>query len=145
MVGDNFFTDGFHPSLIGYTGLARAILQRLHARHAFGWPESSPTPEVSPSDFAAHFRIPQDKWKVICDFSAWFYHKTSVIRFDPTARLAKAEWYRLAGQRIRDGSLPEAVAVPGVGTRIHGPDQVPRPSGDADTVGSWRKGQHDPQ
>ena len=50
VVGDNFFTDGFHPSLIGYTGLARAILQGLHARHAFGRPESSSSPEVSPSD-----------------------------------------------------------------------------------------------
>ncbi len=60
---------------------------------------------------------------------------TSVIRFDPTARLDKSERYRLAGERIRDGSLPEAVAVPGVGTRIQGPDQAPRPSDDADTVG----------
>ena len=29
--GDDFFADGLHPSLIGYTGLAEAILRGLHA------------------------------------------------------------------------------------------------------------------
>ena len=42
--GDTFFTDAFHPSLIGYTGLAEAILRGLHARRAFGWGEAAPAP-----------------------------------------------------------------------------------------------------
>ena len=50
VVGDNFFTDGLHPSLIGYTGLAQAILQGLFARRALNWPEASPSPAVTPAD-----------------------------------------------------------------------------------------------
>ena len=55
-VGDNFFTDGLHPSLIGYTGLAQAILQGLHARRAFGWAEDVPVAGRDPVRLRRAFR-----------------------------------------------------------------------------------------
>lgn len=117
-VGDAFFTDGFHPSLIGYTGLAQAILSGLHDREALGFTKSAPEPRATAADCARHFGMDPDKWRQVCDYAAWFYHHTSAIRFDPSKRLAKSERYAEAGRRIQAGVAPGRVGVPGVGTRI---------------------------
>ena len=92
LAGDTFFTDGFHPSLIGYTALAEAILRGLHSRRAFGWGEAAPAPvpAVTPSDCARHFGMDPEKWRHVCDYAAWFYGHTAYVRFDPSGRLAKA-------------------------------------------------------
>ena len=124
VVGDNFFTDGLHPSLIGYTELARAIVRGLSARRAFDWPESSTSPEVSPSECAAHFGMNAERWAYVCDYAAWFYQNTACIRFDPSDRLAKADRYRRAYERIERGSSPDAVEVMGIGTHLVAPHQV---------------------
>ncbi len=99
VVGDRFFTDGFHPSLIGYTALAEAILRGLHSRRSFGWGEASPAPvpAVSPSDCARHFGMDQDRWRQVCDYAAWFYGHTAYVRFDPSGRLDKAARIRRSG------------------------------------------------
>ncbi len=49
-LGDEFFADGLHPSLIGFTEMAQAILQRLHARGRSAGPRhrrSRPSPRPS--------------------------------------------------------------------------------------------------
>ncbi len=120
--GDNFFTDGIHPSLIGYTELAGAILRGLHARRAFGWGEggSGPPPVVTPSDCARHFGMNPDRWWRICDYAAAFYYHAAVVRFDQTERKAKEARYAEASRKIRAGIAPDDVGMPGVGTRIVG-------------------------
>jgi lysophospholipase L1-like esterase len=131
--GDTFFTDGFHPSLIGYTALAEAVLRRLHARRAFGWGESSPTPApvVTPADCARHFAMDPKKWQDVCGYAAWFYSQTSPVRFDPTERLAKQARYGEASRRIEAGTDPEAVGMPGIGTRIAPAAQLAAAPGEA--------------
>ena len=130
-VGDTFFTDGFHPSLIGYTALSEAILRGLHARRAFGWGEAAPAPEpaVSGADCARHFGIDAEKWRNVCDYAEWFYDHTADVRFDPSARRAKAAIYREASRRIKAGLAPEDVGVPGVGTRRIPPTNLAVTSG----------------
>ncbi len=124
--GDNAFTDGFHPSLIGYTALAEAILRGLHARHAFGWGASAPAPEpsVSPADCAGHFGMDAEKWPIICDYAAWFYSHTAEVRFDPSGRSAKAGRYHDAALRIKAGTTPEDTGMPGVGVRRVAPTSL---------------------
>ena len=118
VVGDRFFTDGFHPSLIGYTALAEAILRGLHSRRSFGWGEASPAPvpAVSPSDCARHFGMDQDRWRQICDYAAWFYAHTAFVRFDPSERVGKACDTPKRPVGSRPGTAPEDVGMPGVGT-----------------------------
>jgi hypothetical protein len=117
--GDNIFTDGIHPSLIGYTGLAEAILRGLHARRAFVWGEGQPGPEpvVTASECARHFGMDPDRWREVCDYAASFYHHAAAIRFDPSARKAKEARYAEASRRIQAGIAPEDVGMLGVGTR----------------------------
>ncbi len=120
VVGDNFFADAMHPSLIGYTELAQAILRGLHARRAFGWGQAAPAPEpvVTPLDCARHFGMDPDRWWRICGYAADFYYHAANVRFDPSARKAKEAMYQQAGQRIRSGTDPSETGVAGIGARI---------------------------
>ncbi len=136
VVGDNFFTDGLHPSLIGYTFLAGAILQELYSRRAFDWPESSPSPVVTPAECAAHFGMNAERWAEVCDYAGWFYQNTAFIRFDPSNRVVKADRYRMASERIKGGSSPDALGVRGVGTELVDPGHAARPAGDAEDFGA---------
>ena len=122
-LGDEFFADGLHPSLIGYTALAQAILRGLHARQAFGWPATAPEPVVTPAECAAHFGMDNKKWASICEYDVWFYQMTAYIRYDPSERLAKRSRFLDARRQIEQGIRPETVGVPGLGT-----DQLRSPS-----------------
>jgi hypothetical protein len=115
-VGDEFIADGHHPSLIGYAALSQAILQALYARQAFDWPTSSPAPVVTPSGCAAHFEMNSEKWVVACHYLESFYEMTAHIRFDPSQRLARVGRYEEAIRRLENGTSPETIRVPGVGT-----------------------------
>jgi hypothetical protein len=123
---DTCFSDGIHPSLIGYTGLAEAILRGLHARRAFGWGDGAPSsePALTAGECARHFGMNPNTWQMVCDYSAWFYSQTAKVRFDPSARQAKADRYHAATLRIRAGMAPEDVGMPGVGTRAAPPPEV---------------------
>jgi lysophospholipase L1-like esterase len=120
IAGDEFFTDGLHPSLIGYTELAQAILTGLHARRALGWPESAPPPVVTPAECAAHFEMDNARWIEICEYAVWFYDMTSYIRYDPSARQDKAQRFREAKRQLEAGKRPESLGIPGIGTERPG-------------------------
>jgi tetratricopeptide (TPR) repeat protein len=120
VVGDDFFADAMHPSLIGYTEIARAILISLRARRVFGWGQASPAPEsaVTPAECARHFGMDPDRWQHICDYAAEFYHFAAIVRFDPSARKAKEARFEEASRRIRSGTDPSETGAAGIGTRI---------------------------
>jgi hypothetical protein len=120
VVGDNFFGDAMHPSLIGYTELARAILRGLHARRALGWDQaaSAPEPVLTPADCARHFGMDPERWRVVCHYSAEFYHYAAVVRFDPSARKADEARYEEARRQIQSGTDPNETGVAGIGTKI---------------------------
>ncbi len=115
--GDESFTDGFHPSLIGYAAIGEAILRAMHARRALGWGTSSPTPSLSPEELARHFGMDSARWRAVCAYGAWFYRHTADVRFDPSNRLAKADRFQRAGEQIAAGKPPEELGQPGLGVR----------------------------
>jgi hypothetical protein len=120
VAGDNFFADAMHPSLIGYTELARATLRELHTRRAFGWGQAAPAPEPAPTpaDCARHFGMDRGRWQAICDYAAEFYFHAAVVRFDLAARRAKEARYEPASRRIQAGTDPSETGMAGIGTRI---------------------------
>jgi len=117
-LGDEFFADGLHPSLIGFTELARAILQGLHSRRALGWPANGKSPELTPAECAAHFGMDNKRWASICAYVVWFCQMTAYIRYDPSERLAKATRFREAQHQLERGSSPDALQIPGIGTQM---------------------------
>lgn len=127
VVGDNFFTDGIHPSLIGYTELAGAILEALHARHVFGWGIRAragaweTAPIVTAAECARHFGMKASRWLKVCEYATNFYHHAATVRFDPEERKLKEARYEEAARRIQAGTAPEGAGMPGVGTRLMGP------------------------
>ena len=66
------------------------------------------------------------KWAEVCEYAAWFYQMTAVIRFEPygTARPRPTGTIgRASGSR--PGAARVLVHVPGVGTQIVPPGEPP--------------------
>jgi hypothetical protein len=117
ILDDRLFHDAQHPNLLGYTVLARDLLDQLRARRAFGWPEAVATPPVDADACAGHFGIDAGRWETICGREAWFYDVTAYIRYDPAFRLARADDYRRAAEAIKAGRHPAEAGIPGWGPR----------------------------
>jgi hypothetical protein len=117
ILGDSLFLDAMHPTVRGHALLARAILDGLRARGAFGWPEGTPTPEVDPAECVVRFGLGTEGWKVACEWGTTFFERTAHIRYDPSERLAWITRYRRAASAIAEGRDPEDVGLPGIGVR----------------------------
>jgi hypothetical protein len=112
---DRLFHDAQHPNLRGYAALARALLERLKQRGAFGWPEGRPAPEVSAADCARHFGMDARRWATVCERAATFYKRTASIRYDPSESLEKARRYADAAKRLASGQPPGLIDLVGLG------------------------------
>jgi hypothetical protein len=117
ILDDHVFNDGQHPSLRGYIALAQAILERLHACRAFGWPQDAEPPLIDPVACADHFGMGAKEWATVCGRASWFLGSMAYIRFDPAERMAKAKRLEEADRRIAAGTPPEAMGIPGIGIR----------------------------
>jgi hypothetical protein len=125
ILGDPLFLDAMHPSVRGHALLARAILDGLRGRGAFGWPEGTPTPEIDLAECAAHFGLNAKAWKAVCDWGATFFERTAYIRYDPAERLGWITRYRGAARAIALGCDPDDAGLPGIG--IGAPSVASRP------------------
>ena len=121
LLDDHLFHDGLHPSLRGQIALAQAVLQALHDRKAFGWPDAAPPPVIDPAECAEHFGLTPYAWEKICNFGIMFYDLTVGLRHDPAERIAKRAGFGSALERIKAGERPESVGLPNVGV----PEPVP--------------------
>jgi hypothetical protein len=117
ILDEHQFHDAQHPTLLSYIALTQDLLNQLHARKAFGWPEGTPAPTIDPSECAEHFGLDAAMWAEVCRRSASFYEITSGIRYDSSDRNARAARYREAAEAIASGTAPEDTGVPGVGVR----------------------------
>src|SRR5262249_21811670 len=70
---DRLFHDAQHVNLAATVALAQEVLEQLHRRRAFGWPESTPVPRIELEATARHFGMDARKWAIVCERSADFY------------------------------------------------------------------------
>lgn len=103
ILDDHVFHDAQHPNLRGYVALARAVLNRLHARRAFDWPDGRTAPGITPADCAAHFGLGPRAWSAVCTRTAIFFEGTAYIRYEPSGSLEKARRYHIEARRIAAG------------------------------------------
>jgi hypothetical protein len=115
LLDDHLFHDAVHPSLSGHVALARGILEALHARRAFGWPDSSPLRWLTSRDCATHFGLKPTDWKSIAGQGFVYYNTVSSLRYDWQQRIAKQSAFQLAVERIAAGEPPEALCLPNIG------------------------------
>jgi tetratricopeptide (TPR) repeat protein len=117
ILGNHEFCDAQHPSLLSYVALSQDALDQLASRKLLGWPEHTAAPRINIEDCALNFRLDREKWKTVCERSAFFYEATAYIRYDPSDRLARQALYEQAGMKLASGMSPEKTGVPGLGTR----------------------------
>lgn len=108
-----FFHDAVHPILSGHVALAEAVLARLKARSAFGWPETTPAPRLDPKRCAAQFGINATAWAVVCQRAAAQYEMLSFLTVDPLERMDRRDRLLGLARQIRAGVPLESLAIPG--------------------------------
>ena len=115
ILDDELFHDIVHPTLVGHAALAEAVLRGLKSRAAFGWPASTPAPVLDPRRCAMELGIDRAVWATVCERSAVFYVHIAFLTSDPADRIQWRDRYATAARRIRAGTPPDDVSVPGVG------------------------------
>ena len=111
----DLFHDNVHPTLAGHIALAEAVLGGLKARAAFGWPASTPAPVLDPRQCAEQFGIDAFAWAAVCDRSAAYYGQIALLPSDSVERVKWRDRYATAARKIRAGSRPEDLGIPGIG------------------------------
>ncbi|HEV3163061.1 MAG TPA: tetratricopeptide repeat protein, partial [Isosphaeraceae bacterium] len=120
IIDDHLIHDGQHPTLRGYIALTQDLLEKLHTRHAFGWPDSVATPVIDPSECASHFELDAAKWSFVCHHTAGFHARTSKLRYDPSEHLARVQRLVDAANQIEAGKSPDEVGITGLGVHPSG-------------------------
>jgi hypothetical protein len=105
LIGDRVIQDAHHPTLLGYTALAGAVLRELRLRKAF----DTVAPPLDPDACARHFGMDGPKWATVFERTSAHYKRVAGYRYDPEQRLEKSRRYALAAQRINDGEAPSIV------------------------------------
>ncbi len=121
LLDDRLFQDAMHPSLRGQIALAQAVLRRLRAHRAFGWPETVPVTSIDPADCVDRFRMYREGWKRICLWGINFGNYAQGLRYEGALRLEKRKAYADAHDRLVAGEAPEALGIPNIGV----PEPVP--------------------
>jgi hypothetical protein len=114
ILDDYLFHDAHHMNLVGTIAVARDVLEQLRARHAFGWPESTPVPPIELVECASHFKMDARKWAKVCERSSGFYSRQAYARYDPADRVLAQERYNqtaaaIAAGRHLDFAIPRSL------------------------------------
>jgi len=115
ILDDHLFHDNVHPTLVGHVAIAQAVVAGLKHRGAFGWPESTPAPELDPRHCADDFGIDSAAWASVCDRTADFYSELAFLSVDPAERMEWRDRHAAAASQIRAGIRPDCTNIPGVG------------------------------
>jgi hypothetical protein len=110
LIGDVVIQDAHHPTLLGYTALAGAVLRELGHRHTF----ASAKPIALPLDAdscARQFGMDGPKWATVCERTSVHYQRVAGYRYDSAERLDKSRQYGSAARRLNEGEAP-AVVLP---------------------------------
>ena len=112
---DPLIVDPMHPTLLGHTALAQAVLARLRGCPELGWDDAAPIPEVDPLECASHFKMDTEAWIGACDLVSDCWGKCAYACFDPSNRLARSRRYVEASRQLANGKSADDVGVPGIG------------------------------
>jgi hypothetical protein len=116
LLDDHVIQDTHHPTLVGYTALAGAVLRELGRRGEFATDVSFDVP-LDPAVCARQFALDQTRWSTVCDRSREHYQRVAGYRYDPAERLFKSRRYAEAAALLGQGIPADRLGVPGIGTR----------------------------
>ncbi len=129
--------DTHHPTLLGQTALAQAVLRELARKNVLGSSFRAPSP-FDAGDCARHFGMDAEKWATMCDRTSEHYRRVAGYRYDPAERLEKARQYAEAARRIRSGVAPERAGIPGLGVEASARRGMQGSEGDRGNRGAKR-------
>jgi hypothetical protein len=108
LVGDRVIQDAHHPTLVGYTTLAGAVLREVQLRKHF--PAARPIAlPLDPDACSRHFGMDGPNWAAVCERTSVHYKRVAGYRYDPEERLEKSRRYASAAHRLNSGEAPSLV------------------------------------
>ena len=113
LLDDHVIEDTHHPNLKGQVALASSVLRELRSRPVLG----DESPIDLPLDMAAcleQFQMDAARLATACERTSVHYERVSGYRYDATERLEKSRRYAEAARRLRAGSAPDDVGLPGL-------------------------------
>jgi Tetratricopeptide repeat len=128
LLDDHVIQDTHHPTLVGYTALAGAVLREMGRRGVFGAAVSFERP-LDPAVCAGRFGMDEQKWSMVCDRSREHYKRVAGYRYDPAERLFKSRRYAEARDRLARGTPADKLGVPGLGAQALSPHGLDSPTG----------------
>ena len=138
LLDDHVIQDTHHPTLLGQTALAQAVLRELARRNVLG-PSFRKAGPFDAGDCARHFGLDAEKWATMCDRTSEHYRRVAGYRYDPAERLEKARRYAEAARRIRSGVPPERAGIPGLETGESAQPETPGSEADPRPRATKRK------
>jgi hypothetical protein len=105
LVGDRVIQDAHHPTLIGYTALAGALLRELQLRKVIAAARPIALP-LDPDACGRHFGMDGPKWATVCERTSVHYKRVAGYRYDPEERLEKSRRYASVARRLEGGETP---------------------------------------
>ncbi len=115
VIDQSLVHDLVHPTLKGQTILARAILDELKRRRAWGWPDDTPVDGLEPWRIEREFGIDGAVWATVCRRVAAQYEMIEFLTVDPLERNAWRDRFLAAAARLKEGAFPRDLGLPGVG------------------------------
>ncbi len=142
LVGDLVIQDAHHPTLVGYTALAGAVLRELQARQVLAAARPIALP-LDPDACGRHFGLDGPKWAIVCERTSVHYKRVAGYRYDPVERLEKSRRYASAARRLAAGEAPSSALAPSGAAatatpRSDGPYGTAGRDGHTDTSGVGR-------
>jgi hypothetical protein len=98
LIGDHVIQDAHHPTLVGYTALAGAVLRELQFRKTFAPARPIALP-IDPDASARHFAMDGPKWANVFERTSVHYKRVAGYRYDPEERLEKSRRFAEAARR----------------------------------------------
>jgi hypothetical protein len=120
LLGDQVVEDTHHPNLKGYLALAGAVLRELRKTPLLQQAPPIDLP-LDPAACCARFGIDAARLATACERTSVHYRRVSSYRYDPTERLEKSRRFAEASRKLRAGTAPREVGLPGLDLDLGAP------------------------
>jgi tetratricopeptide (TPR) repeat protein len=113
LLDDHLIEDTHHPNVKGQVVLACAVLKELRDKKTFGASPRFALP-LDPLECFDRFQMDAARLATACDRTSVHYGRVSGYRYDPTERLEKSRRFAEAARKLRAGTTPREVGLPGL-------------------------------
>jgi lysophospholipase L1-like esterase len=117
LLDDHVIEDTHHPNLKGYAALAGAVLRELRKTVLLRGARDIRLP-LDPAECCARMGLDAKELAIACERTSVHLSRVSGYRYDPSERLEKSRKFAAAARKLRTGTSPRDLGLPGLDFRL---------------------------